>query len=286
MDLAPDPIPGGGPMNVAIAAARQRAPTAFVGRVSTDEDGTRIWSHLGDNGVDLRAAQRGPEPTARAIVERVPELRFRFEGTHTADTCLDPVDVAVFGPGPHILHGGTLGMFRGTTADVLLGLARAHDHLVSLDPNVRPQIIEDRARWLRYHDAWLERAAFYRGSDEDFAWIWPDRTPSDSARSLVDRGVRAVIVTRGANGADVFWAGGEITVPGVEVDVVDTVGAGDTFVATVLVGLHDRGVAGRPEALAGFDAATWEAIVARAVRAAATNCARRGADPPTIDELG
>jgi len=69
VDLVPDPVPGGGPMNVAVAAARLGAPTAFLGRVSTDEYGDTIWRHLDDSGVDLSVTQRGPEPTCRAVVE-------------------------------------------------------------------------------------------------------------------------------------------------------------------------------------------------------------------------
>ena len=78
-------VPGGGPMNVAVAAARLGAPTAFVGRVSTDGYGDAIWAHLERSGVDLRAAQRGPEPTARAVVITEPVQDFRFEGDGTAD---------------------------------------------------------------------------------------------------------------------------------------------------------------------------------------------------------
>ncbi|MDY7103706.1 MAG: carbohydrate kinase [Actinomycetota bacterium] len=285
VDLLPDPVPGGGPMNVAIAAARLGAPSAFVGRVSTDEHGERIWRHLASNGVDLRATQRGPEPTARAIVEHVPQLRFRFEGDDTADTCLDHVDLDVLGAGPHLVHGGTLGLFRGTTAETLARLAERHDGVVSLDPNVRPQIIDDRARWRHFHDRWLARAHLYRGSDEDLAWVWPGRSTDSIAAELVAGQQAAVIVTRGGDGAQIYTRHGERTVGGVETTVVDTVGAGDTFVASVLVQLHERGLAGDPGAVRDLPLDAWADIVAFAVTAAAITCSRAGADPPTRAEL-
>ncbi|MEP6298227.1 MAG: PfkB family carbohydrate kinase, partial [Ilumatobacter sp.] len=89
MDLVPEPVPGGGPMNVAIAAARLGAPASFVGGISTDHFGDLLWSHIESNGVDMSLSRRFDAPTARAIVEHVPQLRFRFEGEGTADTMLD-----------------------------------------------------------------------------------------------------------------------------------------------------------------------------------------------------
>ena len=286
VDLVPDPVPGGGPMNVAIAATRLGVTSAFLGRVSTDAYGEQIWAHLVANGVDLRLTERGDEPTARAIVEHTPKLQFRFEGEGTADQALSSASLAPLGRGPHILHGGTLGLFRGRTAEVLADAAERHDGIVSLDPNVRPQIIDDRARWDHFHDRWVVRTHLYRGSDEDFDWIWPGRSAEDCADELLARGVLAVMVTRGPEGALVLTGDGHVRVPGVAVEVVDTVGAGDTFVAGVLASLSARGLSGDPAALAALTAADWTDIAGFAARAAAVTCSRPGADPPTAADLG
>lgn len=285
VDLVPEPVPGGGPMNTAIAAARLGAPAAFVGRVSTDSYGDMIWAHLVANGVDLRAAQRGPEPTARAIVEHTPRLSFRFEGEGSADAALGPVDLGVLGPGPHLLHGGTLGLFRGRSAEVLAALAETHPGIVSLDPNVRPAIIADRAGWDHYFERWLARAHVLRGSDEDLAWIWPHASTDDVATMVLERGVRVLLVTRGGEGAVVYTRHGAIAVAGRAVTVVDTVGAGDTFCAAVLTALWERGVAADPAGLDALDAADWRAIATFAVAAAAITCTRAGADPPWRHEV-
>ena len=285
VDLVPDAVPGGGPLNVAVAAARLGAPSAFVGRVSTDVCGELIWAHLDRNRVDVRACQRGPEPTARAIIEHTPQLRFRFEGDDTADACLDEVNLAALGSGPHIVHGGTLGMFRGRTADVLASLVEQHDGVVSLDPNVRPQVIDDRARWDHYHQRWLAAASLYRASDEDLDWIWPGRAAEACAAELLAGRTAAVIVTRGAQHTTIYTASSEVEVPHNAVDIVDTVGAGDTFVASVLVSLWELRIADDPAAMAGLSAADWAKIGARATAAAAVTCSRAGADPPYRDEL-
>lgn len=277
-------VPGGGPMNAAVAAARLEAPSAFVGRVSTDGAGQLIWRHLQRSGVDLRACERGAEPTARAIVSVAPHPSFRFEGDSTADTALEAANLAVLGDGPHILHGGTLGMFRGRTAEVLASLAERHDGLVSLDPNVRPAIIEDRDRWDHFHERWLHSTDLYRASDEDLEWIWPGRAAEDCAAELLAGRIATVIVTRGARGVTVYTRSGQTDAAAPPVDVVDTVGAGDSFVGSVLASLWDLLGADR-NAFAALELRQWRDIAERAAAAAALTCIRPGADPPAAAEL-
>ena len=285
VDLVPHPAPGGGPMNVAVAAARLGVPAAFVGRVSTDSYGEMIWSHLQDNGVDLRACQRGAEPTARAIVEHAPGLRFRFEGDRTADTMLSEVDPGRLGDGPHILHGGTLGMFRGRTADTLAALAEEHRGIVSVDPNVRPAIIDDRGRWDHYHHRWMARAHLYRASDEDLDWIWPGRTGESCAEELLAGRAGAVFITHGGSGATVYTAEGSASMGGRPVSVADEVGAGDTFAAAVLASVRQLGSAADPRRISRVRLADWRPILERAIAAASITCSRPGADPPRSEDL-
>lgn len=280
VDILPDgrAVPGGGPMNAAVTAARLGAPTAFVGRISADEHGEAIWNHLLESGVVLAAAQRGPEPTARAIVE-LPGPVFRFEGEGTADAAMTDVDLGPLGPGPHLLHGGTLGIFRGSTAEVLAGLIEGHDGLVSFDPNVRPVMIDDRDHWFRYADRWLDRTDVVKGSDEDFDWM--GTTPAE----LLDRGPAVVLRTRGAGGVEAFLLGGRhCSVPAPEIEVVDAVGAGDSICGAVLTGLWEHRVVDRAS-LVGLDLDTWVSVLSFAVEVAAVTVARPGADPPRRAEL-
>ncbi len=272
-------VPGGGPLNAAITASRLGAPAAFLGRVSTDAHGDEIWSHLEASGVRLDAAQRGPEPTARAIVEIEPVQRFTFLGDGTADASMTSADLSGLGldvPGrhPHLLHGGALGIFRGTTADVLLDVAASFDGIVSFDPNVRSEIIELAGldRWWRYADGWLARADLVRGSDEDFDWM------GVSVTDLFDRGVRVVVETRGAEGAVAHLADGRSAAVGAApIDFVDAVGAGDSFCGALLTRLWNDGWPADPDG--------WESILAFAVRVAGITCSRPGADPPWSADL-
>ena len=284
VDLVPEARCGGGPMNVAVTAARLGVPSAFVGRVSTDEYGDLLWQHLTDSGVHLEAAERGPEPTARAIVEHVPTPRFRFVGDDTADTRLAAVDLGPLGPGPHLLHGGTLGLFRGVTAETLADLVETTDALVSLDPNVRPQIIEDRDAWFGLFDRWLARASLVKVSSEDLAWIWPGSTDDAVAEELMDRGVAAVLVTHGADGAAAHLPQGRVAVAAPRIAVVDTVGAGDAFCGGLLAHLWRRGVTDRT-ALEALDTDGWLGALSFAVTVAGLTCTRSGADPPWASDL-
>lgn len=271
-------------MNVAVAAARLGAPTAFVGRISTDPFGDLLMNHMEESGVDTRLVERGPEPTARAVVSLDPSPSFRFEADGTAEANLSSADLSPLGQGPHIVHGGTFGMYRGQTARTLAELIETNPGLVSLDPNVRPSIVGDRAEWDYWHQRWLDQTTLYRCSDEDLAWISQGRSIDSFAAELLADGIEAVIVTRGADGCVVFTSSWSEHRQGVAAEVVDTVGAGDTFTGAVLSGLHDRGILSR-DSLRSLDKDSLIEVIDSALAAAAMVCAREGANPPWKSEI-
>ncbi|MDA3039261.1 MAG: PfkB family carbohydrate kinase [Actinomycetota bacterium] len=285
VDMVPDAVPGGCNMNVAITAARLGAPTAFLGRVSTDPDGEMLIRHMADSGIDLSLIERGPERTARAIVQTEPTPSFRFDAEGAADSALSRADLSPIGPGPHIVHGGTNVEYRGSTAVVLADLIERVDGLVSCDPNIRPALIDDRDDWYSWYSRWEQAAALYRCSEEDLAWIWPGRTSGSVAEELLARTTRVMIVTHGASPAEIHtrsWSGTSEPVP--PVAIADTVGAGDAFVGSILCDLHHLDIR-TPEGLDSVEPADWRRLADRANRIAAITCTRVGADPPRIDEL-
>jgi fructokinase len=284
IDMMPEPVPGGSNLNVAVTAARLGAPTAYLGRISVDPLGDILMRHLEDSGVDTRLVERGPEATAKAIVTLEPSPSFRFEADGTAESNLSSADLSPLGPGPHIVHGGTFGMYLGRTASVLADLIETTDGLVSLDPNVRPTIVDDRTEWVRWHDRWLPNVSLYRCSDEDLAWIWPGRTSDSVASELVHSGVEAVLVTRGEDGCEIYTPSWSEARRGIQVEVVDTVGAGDTFTGGVLCGLHESGIRTRTS-LRAIEKDAFLGIVDIGLTAAAFVCGRSGADPPWKTEL-
>jgi fructokinase len=151
-----------------------------------------------------------------------------------------------------------------------------------VDPNCRPTATPDVARYRERMTRVLSRADLVKASDEDLAYLDLAAGAEASARWLLDRGVGAVVVTQGSGPALAWCAGGSVQVPVPEVAVVDTVGAGDAFGGAFLAWWLEQGL-GRVELA---DRGRLEAAVAFAVRAAAINCTRAGAEPPTRAEMG
>ena len=137
--------------------------------------------------------------------------------------------------------------------------------------------------WDPWFDRWVAACSLFRGSDDDFAWIWPDRAPADAAAELLARGVVAVLITSGAS-VSIVTAEGSASVAVTPVPVVDTVGAGDSFCGGVLVALWEREIL-TPGALATVTLAEWREIVTFATTVAGVTVQRVGADPPRRDEL-
>ena len=282
VDLVPEPIVGGAPLNVAVAAARLGTPTAFLGRTSTDEYGSMIRHALERAGVDMRLVETGPEPTLRAVVDHGPPVSYAFEGADTADEFIGSTDLARLGGGDHLLHACGLGLFRGIASDRFLALARTHDGIVSVDPNPRPLAIADRAAWRHRLDEWLAAADVFRATEEDLAYIDPGRDPESFMAERRDAGTVVTVIGRDDGTNLLRTATAEATIPLVPATVVDTVGAGDTFVGAFLHAILDET---ERTSLREIDGASWERIGCFAAAAASITCSRAGADPPTADEV-
>lgn len=265
-------------MNVALTVARLGVPAAFCGRISNDRFGQLIWDHLSGSGVLMDAVERGEEPTTTAEVVTKPVQSFVFSGTDTADMNLTAVNESALPERPSILHGGTLGLFRGQTAETLTTYAENFGGIVTLDPNIRPAIITDPDRWWHFANRWIAVAQLVRGSDEDLDWM------GVTVEDLLTRGVTAVVRTLGADGAEVALSSGEkARVSGAEIDFVDAVGAGDSFCGAILVQLAEHGVT--RDSFADLELGWWTDTLGFAMKVAGITCSRPGADPPYRREL-
>jgi fructokinase len=300
VDLVPAPVgdyfeaaPGGSPANVALALARLGVPARLLARIADDMMGRRIREHLTVNGVQLDHAVPATEPTSLAMVavspDGVPTYDFRVTGT--ADWQWTPEELTGALDGPVVaLHSGSLALTTPPGAAVLRELmVRAADTVtISYDPNCRPLLMGDPAEVLAGVHEMLAVADVVKVSAEDLEWLSPGADPKSVLEDWLQRGPALVAVTLGGDGVIAGTSAGvRSRRPSVPVTVVDTVGAGDTFSAALLAGLHRRqrlGAAARPT-LRALDADTLAAVLDEAVLAAAITCSRRGADPPTIDDL-
>jgi fructokinase len=277
---------GGGPFNTARALARLGIPTAFLGHLSTDSFGRHLAELLGSDGVNLDLTTIGPEPTTIAIAnvdgDGLAEYEFRFEGTSapnlTADMVPDELPTGIAA-----LHVGTLGLALEPMASTLAALVQRESgrRLVMLDPNVRRTVASDSAYRDRLQSL-IRQSTIVKASVEDLAWLYPGDHYKSAANRMLDVGVRLVVVTLGVEGAFGATDSASVAVAAPHVDVVDTVGAGDTFGAALLARLFDFDLVSPDLEL---DMMQLESALRFACLAAAITVTRVGADPPYRSEL-
>ena len=274
---------GGSPFNTALALGRLGVPTAFAGSVSTDTHGERLLAALHAAEVDLSLIVRCAAPTPLAIVAagtaaEGPRYSFYLQGTAFAEDA--PLLAGWKEKAIHI-HVGSSSALLGASADAALAaLDEAQGALsTSFDPNIRPLLLPSRETIVGRVEACVRRATIVKASEEDVAWLYPDRAPAEAAAGWAACGPRLVVLTAGAAGATAYFGDMRISVPAPAVDVVDTVGAGDAFMAGLLAILHDDGALGTGRLAPTHDSVTrWLGFAAAT---AGLCCMRRGADPPT-----
>ena len=284
--------PGGSPGNVAVGLARLDVPARMLARLSDDVLGRRLRAHLQANGVDLSYCVAAAEASSLAIVALQDDgsaaYDFRVDGT--ADWQWTDDELATALDGVSALHVGSLALTTPPGGAVLRRLAaRAADSAtVSFDPNVRQLLMGPAEEVLGIVHELLAVADVVKASEEDVAWLEPGRTPEEVAADWLSHGPALVVVTRGGDGAvAVSAASGTVRRLGVQVDVVDTVGAGDSFMSALLAGLARRDLLGaaRRHALRALPADDVGAVLGEAIAASAITCSRPGADPPRSAEL-
>ncbi len=279
---------GGSPFNVAVALARMAQPVGFFGAVSTGFLGERLMRALDSEGVDARAVARTPAPTTLSLVglDALGVPSYAFYGEGGADRQLEASNLQRIGANLRALHVGSYATVVEPIASTLRALVERERGraLVAYDPNIRLNVEPILAAWHAQMNWMLTRCHMLKISDEDLSLLYPGRAPVDFARDALAQGVRTVIVTRGAQGAQAWNANAQAAVPGVPVAVVDTVGAGDTFQAALLTWLAEHNALSA-DALAALNHAELQASLGFAARAAAITCSRRGADLPRRHEL-
>jgi fructokinase len=284
IDILPTgPVVGGGPANTAKALARLGHDVHFIDGISSDAYGQSARAELLRDGVNLDLALASDKPTCTATVsldaQGVASYEFLIDGTATFDFhsswLPDPYRFQ-----PQVLHIGTLVTVIEPGASALYDWAMqvAEFAPIVFDPNIRPSVQPDRDLYEAAVEKWAALSAVIKVSDDDLAWLFPNQSIDDVANRWISDGVFLVVVTRGANGLVGFTADGRVEVPGVKVDVVDTVGAGDTVGAIVVEAMASHG-------LVELRGDVLKEVLSRAAHAAAITCSRQGAQPPYKHEL-
>lgn len=277
---------GGSPLNVAVGLVRMGCPTSYLAKNSKDMFGRRIEKYLADNGVgtgDLISSDRN---STLAMVETGPDgsARYVFYTEGTADRSIFDSELpSTLERDVGCLHVGSYTTATEPTSSSLLTLVKreAPERFIAYDPNIRPTIEDDLDLWRQRLTDFGSHADFIKASDEDLELLYPGQSPDKFAADRIGKGASLVFITRGEGGALGFSSDGRSArVEGIDVEVVDTVGAGDTFQAASLQFLAARDLLS--DAASGVD---LEAILSFATLAASITCTRRGADLPTLAEV-
>ena len=278
--------PGGSPANVALGLARLGVPVTLKTRLGRDAFGEMISAHLEASGVRVDGGPKRGVSTSLAIATLaagIASYDFRIDWDVEA---LAPLPI-----GTRCLHTGSLAtVLPPGNASVVDLVEREHKRgrvTVSYDPNVRPALLGDAARARPDIEHLVALSDVVKVSDEDLRWLYPDRPDEDVAQAWLASGPALVVVTRGGAGVYAVSAGLELHRRAVPIDLVDTVGAGDSFTSGLLDGVHRADLVGgaRRDALGAIDEATLGSIVDAAALIAAITCSRPGADPPTRAEV-
>lgn len=280
---------GGSPLNVAMGLARLGCETAYFAKISTDFYGDRMMAHLASEGIDTRLCLRSPLNSTLAMVALneagVPAYAFYVNGT--ADRSIERDELPTLPAAITCIHIGSYTTATEPTASSLVALVKreAAKRFISYDPNVRLSIEPDTQVWRDRIASLTGTAHVLKASDEDLELLYPGVSHETLAKGWIAQGVKLAVITRGGEGAVAFSANGAMAeVSRRKVDVVDTVGAGDTFQAALLTGLSRNGRL-TPEGAGSLNEAQLATLLDFAAAAAAVTCSRRGADLPRSGDV-
>ncbi len=282
--------PGGSPFNVAMAAGRQNAATAYLTPISSDRLGVLLAECLTNAGVTL-AGGRSQRPTSLAVVsvhEGIPSYGFYREGTAERQITQDFLD-RVIPQQANIVHLGSACLIEGADASAWEAqFSKWHraGRLTCLDPNVRPSLVSDASAYRLRMKRMMGVADILKLSDEDLHWLYPDCDfETACAACFADSHAALSVITCGAEGVLAICGGRSVRLPAFPVrHLVDTVGAGDTFMASLLVWCADNQIRGRTDIETLGERNLWS-MLARAAAAAALNCGAQGCQPPTKQQI-
>ena len=288
------PCPGGSPYNSAVAVGRLGVPVGFVGRLSTNFFGDILVDRLKANGVRTDYIVRADQTSTLAFVRlekgKEPEYAFYTEGS--ADRSFRQEDLPAKLPDEaRCILFGSISLTMEPIASTIEAFVRreASSRVTSFDPNIRPVMIHDRAAYVKRLESLMACATIVKISGADMDFVYPGLDRESAMKRVMAFGPSLVVTTLGADGALAIGKrkdGKEFraTAPIVDVKVVDTIGAGDTFHAGFLSWLEMNGKMSR-EKIASLSEAELSAALFFANKAASLVCSKRGAEPPTMAEM-
>jgi fructokinase len=267
--------PGGSPANVAYGLGRLGVNTVLLTALGNDDRGAAIEKHILSAGVSLLPGSRSLRRTSTATVALAPDGSASYDFDVAWDI-LPPVPAVV----PKIVHTGSIATFLAPGADAVKSLLQQcrPDCTVTYDPNIRPALLGSHAEAVSILEDLVHLTNIVKLSDEDARWLYPDHDLDRTATHILHLGANLAVITQGSSGSLLATAATRMSIPAVDSKVVDTIGAGDSYMSALILGLLTRGTD-------GLAPAVLEQLGRTAAMAAAITVRRAGANPPTSDEL-
>lgn len=283
------PHAGGAVFNTAIALGRLGADVGMLTGLSSDLFGQQLRDGLTGSGVDLSLIIRRDAPTTLAFVQLEDgQASYTFYDENTAGRSLTQDALPTLPADVSTLFFGGISLCSEPAAEAYRALAEraAEDHVIMIDPNIRPGFIRDEPRYRARLTGMIELADIVKVSGEDLDWLLPGpETPLEKATSLLDKGPAIVVLTQGGDGATAICRNGQsVHVPAAKATVIDTVAAGDTFNAAFLAHL-DRLALLAKKTLPDIGLDQIQAALEFGAKAAAITVSRTGANPPWNTEI-
>lgn len=277
-------IPGGSPANVAITLGRLGRSVQLVTWLGRDPRGKLIAEHLRHSQVELSEGSWGASrtSTARAVIGEDGAASYEFDLSWSVPPT--QIDDSVL-----VAHSGSIAAtVEPGGSEVVRTLQQAQKHAtITYDPNARPTIMGSAPQARERVEQVLALADVVKVSDEDVQWLYGTGDVDAVARGWLGDATALVVVTRGPRGATAFAQAGQVDIPAAAVDVVDTVGAGDSFMGALIDALWSLNLLGanRREQLRQISLEQMEQVLARASAVSAVTVSRAGANPPWKAEL-
>lgn len=276
---------GGSPLNVAVGLGRLGHSAELITWIGSDERGHRILSHLERSGVRLTEGSDGAERTSTAIARIDAHGAAHYE----FDIEWAPVVSESSASDVALVHVGSLGAFLDPGAEAIEALvAAAHGRaIVSFDPNIRPTLLHDHAATLERFERLAGLSTIVKLSDEDAGWLYPGRSVESILNRLASWAPSVVVITRGGDGSMLRSGDVSMAFPAATTSVIDTVGAGDSFMAGAIHRLLELDSPLRARLVKGdpLPEERLEDLGEFAARCAGITVSRSGADLPTLDEV-
>lgn len=280
------PCAGGSVFNAAVALGRLGASTGFLGGVSTDFFGGLLRETLGGSGVSAEHLIMSDRPTTLAFVRLVDgEPAYAFYDENTAGRMLSPETLPDIPDAVSALFFGSISLISEPCGSFFEALASRESgrRVVMFDPNIRAGFVDDEEAYRARLDRFFGLSDIVKLSSEDLKWF-AGGSGRTEINSILERGPRLLVVTSGGDGAAAHTRSSTVEVAAKEVDVADTVGAGDAFSAGMLAAISKRGLLSK-ERLDDLSVEDMASFLELGSMVSAVTVSRTGANPPYRNEL-